>query len=221
MADRALQRKNMVESQVRPSDVTDRRITSAMQDIARETFVPSGLADLAYMDDALTVAPGRSLMAPRTLARLLQLAAIEPSDKVLIIGGLLGYSAAVVARLASSVVSLESEQGHADAAKAALAAVGAKNATVAVGPLAAGWAAMAPYHHIIIEGAFELLPECLFDQLASGGQLIGIELSGGVGRAVVMQKVGAKGHETVSRRAAFDATAACLTGFARPKAFTF
>ena len=86
MTDTALQRKNMVESQVRPSDVTDRRITAAMQDLAREDFVPPALKPLAYMDEPIAVAPGRSLMAPRTFARLLQLADVDASDKVLIVG---------------------------------------------------------------------------------------------------------------------------------------
>ena len=86
MADIALQRKNMVESQVRPSDVTDRRITGAMQAVAREAFVPPAFANIAYMDDPLAVAPGRSLLAPRTFARLLQLADMQSDDKVLIVG---------------------------------------------------------------------------------------------------------------------------------------
>jgi protein-L-isoaspartate(D-aspartate) O-methyltransferase len=221
MADSALQRKNMVESQVRPSDVTDRRITSAMQDLAREAFVPPALADLAYMDDPLTVAPGRSLMAPRTLARLLQLAGIEPTDKVLIVGALYGYSTAIVARSASHVVALESEKPLASAARAALDAAGITNATVVTGDLAAGWPEAAPYQLIIVDGAFERLPDGLVDQLAAGGTLVGIENSGGVGRAVAMQKVGAKGQQTVSRRVAFEAAAQCLPGFAQPKAFTF
>ena len=113
MADITLQRKNMVESQVRPSDVTDRRITSAMQDIARETFVPPGLADVAYMDDPLTVAPGRTLLAPRTFARLLQLADVQDVDKVLIVGALHGYSAAIISRLAGKVVALEADAADA------------------------------------------------------------------------------------------------------------
>lgn len=87
MTDAVLQRKNMVESQVRPSDVTDRRITAAMMALPRELFVPANFAALAYMDEALTFAPGRALLAPREFARLVQLAAIEPDDRVLVIGG--------------------------------------------------------------------------------------------------------------------------------------
>lgn len=221
MTDAALQRKNMVESQVRPSDVTDRRITAAMQNIARENFVPSNLATLAYMDDPLTVAPGRSLMAPRTFARLLQLANVEAGDKVLIVGALQGYSAAVIARLTSSVVALESDAAIVATAKASLTAAGVANVNFVAGPVADGWAAAAPYDVIIIEGGFEVLPPKLLSQLAAYGRLVGIDLSAGIGRAVVIEKLGSQSDETASRRVAFEAAATCLPGFARSKVFSF
>lgn len=218
MTDTALQRKNMVESQVRPSDVTDRRITAAMQDLAREDFVPSALKPLAYMDEPIAVAPGRSLMAPRTFARLLQLADVDAGDKVLIVGALTGYSAAVVARCAAQVVALESDAALAAAAKSALSA---KNVSLASGPLTDGWPAAAPFDVIIIEGGFELLPPQLLGQLSSSGRLVGIDVSGGVGRAVTIETLGAKDNVTTSRRVAFEAAAVCLPGFARSSAFTF
>ncbi|MBR2535903.1 MAG: protein-L-isoaspartate O-methyltransferase [Hyphomicrobium sp.] len=218
MTDTALQRKNMVESQVRPSDVTDRRITAAMQDLAREDFVPPALKPLAYMDEPIAVAPGRSLMAPRTFARLLQLADVDASDKVLIVGALTGYSAAVVARFAAEVVALESDAALAATAKSALSA---KNVSLASGPLTDGWPAAAPFDVIIIEGGFELLPPQLLAQLSSAGRLVGIDVSGGVGRAVTIETVGAKDNVTTSRRVAFEAAAVCLPGFARSSAFTF
>ena len=222
MADIALQRKNMVESQVRPSDVTDRRITGAMQAVAREAFVPPAFANIAYMDDPLAVAPGRSLLAPRTFARLLQLADMQSGDKVLIVGALQGYSAAVVADIAKSVVALESDKGQSSSAQAALTSAGVISSVKVVnGPLAEGWSADAPYDVIIIEGGMETLPDALTAQLASGGRMVGIETGPGIGRAVLFQKVGDKGQETLARRVAFDAAATCLPGFARPKAFTF
>ena len=82
MADIAHQRKNMVESQIRPSDITDRRIIRAMLETPREQFVPTDLKPLAYMDDEIALtksAPGveaRALLAPRTLAKMVQLAQI-------------------------------------------------------------------------------------------------------------------------------------------------
>jgi protein-L-isoaspartate(D-aspartate) O-methyltransferase len=223
VADIALQRKNMVESQVRPSDVTDRRITSAMQDVPREKFVPAELTDVAYMDDPLTAAPGRSLLAPRAFARLLQLADVQTGDKVLIVGALLGYSAAVVARLAGKVVALESDAALAAGAKSTLAAAGVANAYVVTGPLAEGYPADAPYDVIIVEGGIEIVPDALVAQLAPGAKMVAIETGVGIGRAVLMQKITSGGTDeaTIARRVAFETAATCLPGFARAKTFSF
>lgn len=222
MADVAMKRKNMVESQVRTSDVTDRRITSAMQSVAREDFVPAALKELAYIDDPLTVAPGRSLMAPRTFARLLQLAGVNSGDKVLIVGGLSGYSAVVMARLAGEVVVLESDATLSAAAKAAISAAGLSMTTAVTGPLADGWAQSAPYDVIFVEGGIAREPSALIAQLADDGRLVCVDQSGDVGRATVMQRINAAGEKSiVSRHAAFEAAATCLPGFERPKAFVF
>lgn len=216
MADSALQRKNMVESQIRPSDITDRRITSAMSDIAREPFLPQGLdKTLAYMDGAIPLGQDRAMLAPRTLARLLQLAAIEAQDKVMIVGAGSGYSAAIAARMAKSVVAVESNASLLEIAKSTLA--GLSNVTIAAGDLAAGHGAGAPYDVILIEGAVEDVPETLIGQLGQGGRLVAIEAGAGIGRAIVLTKSAA----AVSKRVAFDAAGAMLPGFARAKGFVF
>lgn len=221
MVDIALQRKNMVESQVRPSDVTDRRITGAMQDVPRERFVPAALASLAYMDEALTVSPGRSLMAPRTFARLLQLGDVRDGDKVLIVGALQGYSAAVIARLAREVVALDCDGAAGTASKALLAERGVSNVTIVTGPLERGWTAGAPYDLIFVEGAVPEIPKALSDQLAEHGRMVAIEAAAGMGRAVVVSKVGGKDASMLSRRVAFEAAASGLPGFELPKVFKF
>lgn len=219
--DIATKRKNMVESQVRPSDVTDRRITAAMQTISREAFVPEALKELAYIDDALSVAEGRSLMAPRTFARLLQLADISETDKVLIVGGLSGYSTMVIARLAGQVVTLESKAEFSAATKAAIEANGVAMATAVSGPLADGWAQGAPYDVIFVEGGIAREPEALIGQLSEHGRLVCIDRSSGVGRATLMQRITESAGRGVSQRAVFDVEAAELPGFERPKAFVF
>lgn len=221
MGNSALQRENMVESQIRPSDVTDRRITSAMREITRESFVPAALAALAYMDDALAVAPGRSQMAPRVFARLLQLADIEAGQKVLIVGALFGYSAAVASSMARHVVALDLNAAAVKVAAEALRVHGIANVTTVSGPLTEGWQALAPYDVILIEGAVEQVPLKLMEQLAVTGRLVAIELAGGVGRAIVLQKSGNDGKGSVSRRIAFDASAQLLPGFEQAKTFAF
>lgn len=218
MADSALQRKNMVESQVRPSDVTDRRITSAMRDIPRERFVPSELATLAYMDTVITVAPGRGLMAPRDFARLVQLADVQDGDSVLIVGSTLGYSAAVLSRLASRVTALESDPNLCRNAQETLKSLGISNVEIVCGPLADGWRDAAPYHVIIIEGALDALPQPLMDQLAKGGRLVMVRTDEGVGHALIAIHNGA----TTAQRIAFEASAPRLQGFEQPaRAFAF
>lgn len=218
MADSALQRKNMVESQVRPSDVTDRRIMAAMQDIPRERFVPEGQRSLAYMDEAIPFGGGRGLLAPRIFARLVQLGNIGADDRVLDVGCLTGYSAAVLARLAGHVTALESDAGFARSAQIELAAKPAAIVDVITGALAAGHAAGAPYDVIIVEGGTERMPEALIDQLAPGGRLVAIEASGRrLGQAVIITK-NASG---LTKRVAFEASGFLLPGFEKPAAFTF
>ncbi|MEQ1714891.1 MAG: protein-L-isoaspartate O-methyltransferase [Hyphomicrobium sp.] len=217
MADSALQRKNMVESQVRPSDVTDRRITAAMQQIARERFVPQGSETLAYMDEALAVGQNRAMMAPRTFARLLQLASVESTDTVLDVGCLTGYSAAIVSGMAKSVVALESDTQMAAAARRNLADLKVGNVEVVSGELAAGYAAKAPYEVILLEGAIDDVPEALLAQLAQNGRLVAIETKGRLGSAIVVTKSAL----AASKRTAFEASAPRLPGFAQPAGFVF
>jgi protein-L-isoaspartate(D-aspartate) O-methyltransferase len=218
VANSALQRKNMVESQIRPSDITDRRITGAMQDIERERFLPAQAASLAYMDEEIRLDSARSQMAPRVFARLLQLAEIEATDKVLIIGALRGYSAAVTSRLAARVIALEIDPNLALAAKSAISDGTYGNVKVVCGPLETGWPEEAPFDAILVEGAVERIPDGLCEQLAPAGRLVAIEAAGKVGHAVIIRK---SGGSAVSRRVAFDVSAPVLPGFKQPKAFTF
>ena len=212
-----LQRKNMVESQVRPSDVTDRRITSAMMALPRERFVPANVANLAYMDEAIAVGPGRGLMAPRVLARLVQLADVSQNDSVLVVGAGSGYSAALLAGLGQKVIALESDTDMAARIAPLLGDLGIANVAAVPGPLPAGWQPAAPYDVILLDGAVEAVPEALTAQLAAGGRLVAIEKQGGFSRAVLLRKSG----EVVSRRVAFDAAAPALPGFERAAGFVF
>ncbi|HVX35733.1 MAG TPA: protein-L-isoaspartate O-methyltransferase [Hyphomicrobium sp.] len=218
MADTALQRKNMVESQVRPSDVTDRRITAAMSTIPREVFIPDRLAKFAYSDETLGIGPNAVMLPPSTLARLVQLADIDPGDNVLVIGGGAGYAAAIVARLAKTVVALLPDSNAASEARDACRKAGVDNVTAAAGDLAGGWTAQAPYAAIVVEGGVESVPDALKEQLGQGGRLVAIEVERGMGHAFILQKTG----QLLVRRDAFQATAPLLHGFESPKpAFVF
>lgn len=222
MVDAAQQRMNMVESQVMTSDVTDRRILQAMREVPREHFVPSTLQALAYMDEAVPLtaaAPGASrrwLMAPRVLAKLLQLAVIGPEDRVLDVGTGTGYSAALLSRMAGSVVGVESDSALAAAARANLEALTCQNASVVEGELAAGCPDEGPYDAIVLEGAIVTVPEALLDQLKDGGRMVAVVRQGdGLGKATIWRRLG----RSLDSRTAFDAAAPALPGFEPAPAF--
>ncbi len=217
MANAALQRKNMVESQIRPSDVTDRRITAAMTAVPRERFLPERLVDLAYSDESLTIAPGREVLPPRVLAKLIQLAEIDGSDTVLVISEA-GYAAALVGQLAAKVVALLPDDAAAKFATAACSAVDANNVLAVAGPAASGWSAGAPYDVVLVEGGVELVPDGLKTQIRENGRLVAIAMNDGIGRAVEFHKRG----EAFARRESFQAAALPLPGFVGAKpAFVF
>lgn len=215
----AAQRLNMVESQVRPSDVTDRRILRAFAEVERERFVPPEMAALAYMDEAVPLlaghqqAPQRLLMPPRTFAKLAQLAAIEASDAVLIVGAGRGYSAAVLSRIARSVTALEADETLASAAKAQLADL--ENVVVATGPLPAGPAGDQPFDVIVVEGTLFERPDALLARLKADGRLVGILVQGGIGHATRWTRT----PTTFAESQAFEASAAVLPGFERRPTF--
>ena len=221
MADYTTQRLNMVESQVRPSDVTDRRIIQAMLALPRELFVPSAARATAYMDADLTVVPadgygpGRRLLAPRTFAKLLQLAQIEADAIVLDIGCLGGYSSAVIAALAQTVIGLETDAKLAGQATRTLSELGINNIVVETGALVEGFAKEAPYDAIVVEGGVEQIPDALLDQLKDGGSLVAIDVSGRQGRGTVWRRIGM----TFDCRPVFDASAVLLPGFETVREF--
>ena len=223
MPDYQLLRKNMVESQVRTNDVTDRRVLRAMLDLPREKFVPEELTALAYSGEGLALPKSgptegpRALPAPVATARLIQLANIEPTDWVLEVGAATGYGTAIIAELAHSVIGLESDAGLAAQAFATLRAGKVSNASVKTGPMAAGAPESGPYHVIIVAGSVPDVPAALLQQLRHDGRLIAVIANGPIGRATVFERYGHDG--AYSSRIAFDLGAPALPGFARKAVF--
>jgi protein-L-isoaspartate(D-aspartate) O-methyltransferase len=218
MSDYAAARLNMVESQVRPNKVTDYRLLDALLDVPRERFVPESLRGVAYVDDDIALGGGRYLMEPMVFARLVQSAEIGPTESVLEVGGATGYGAAVLARLAARVVSLESDAALARTAQATLQDLAVSNVKVAVGPLVDGYAADAPYEVILFSGAAARLPPRITDQLADGGRLVAVVAPPGeIGRATLITRVGG----ALSRRVIFDAGPPVLPGLQLEPGFAF
>lgn len=223
MIDFASARQTMVDGQVRPHDVTDLRLLAAMLQVPRERFVPPECAALAYLDLDLPVTvppagvPPRRLLKPMVLAKLIQAAEIDAQDRVLDVGCATGYSSAVLARLAGSVVALEEDPALARIADANIRALGLRNVTVVTGRMRDGWAAQAPYAAILLNGATEVAPKALLHQLSEGGRLVDIMGCGPAGKATLYYSSGGD----VGGRTIFDAAATVLPGFDAAPAFVF
>ncbi len=216
MPDYAARRRMMVDTQVRPSDVTKFPIIAAMLAVPREAFVPADRREAAYIGENLPLAPGRVLLEPRTLAKMLDALNIRDSELVLDLGCGFGYSSAVAARMAEAVVAVEEDEAMATEAESALAATGADNVAVIHAPLTEGAPKHAPYDVILIQGGVEEVPESITEQLKDGGRIVALFMEGALG--VVRQGWKSDGH--VSWRDMFNAAAPVLPGFQKQRAFT-
>jgi protein-L-isoaspartate(D-aspartate) O-methyltransferase len=216
--DFAAQRLKMVDGQLRTTDVTNAALLDAMLAVPRELFVPEGRRPLAYIDEDVRVdAQGRFLMEPSPFARLVQLADVRANDFVLDVGCATGYSAAVLSRLASSVVALECDAGLAASATSNLSTLGYDNVAVVEGALQDGYASEAPYDVIVVEGAVDFVPDALLAQLKDGGRLVAVVGSGHSAMARIYLRDG----DTISDRRVFNAAVKPLPGFMREAAFSF
>jgi protein-L-isoaspartate(D-aspartate) O-methyltransferase len=217
MFDAANARRLMVEGQIRTADVTDTAVLDAMQTLPRERFLPPALVQLAYLDGDVPVRRGRTLLRPMVLAKLVQAARIDRDDRVLDLGCATGYSAALISRLAGSVVALEEDADLARQAKEALASVGATNVEVVTGPLMAGWPAGEPYDLIFLDGATEIRPDALGPQLKPHGCVVGVYSPTAASKATIFHFIEGR----MVGRPVFDAAARVLPGFSAPPQFVF
>jgi len=208
-------RRAMVASQLRPNKVTDAAVLAAIGDMPRESFVGEGQGALAYRDTVVPLGEGRGLNPPIATGRLLDAAAPQPGERVLVVGAGTGYVAALLAQMGCAVTALEESKDLLARARTALD--GVAGVTLVEGPLAAGWSASAPYALVYIDGAVEHLPDTLVAQVAEGGRLVCAITERGVSRLVCGRRLGG----TFARNAFADVEAAPLPGFARAPSFTF
>lgn len=216
MTEFSTRRTMMVDTQVRPSDVTKFPIIKAMLTVPREVYVPSERREVAYAGGNVEIGKGRVMLEARTLAKLLDGLDIQPNETVLDLGCGLGYSTAVIARLADAVIAVEEDEPLAEQAQRTLSGEGVDNAAVLVGPLAQGAAKHAPYDVITIQGAVEVVPDALLAQLKEGGRIGCLFMEGALGVA----RVGYKIDGEVTWRYLFNASAPILAGFTAKRGFT-
>jgi len=215
MTDFTKQRTTMVDTQIRPSDVTKYSVIEAMLAVPREAFVPGEARDTAYVGGEVSLADGRSMLEPRTLAKMLDALDIRADEMALHVGCGYGYASALMARMAEFVVALEEDEDMAREAETALSEHGVDNVAVVVGMLRDGVAKHAPYDVILVEGAVERLPEALEAQLKEGGRIACIFTENNLGTARLGHKIGGK----IAWRFLFNAGAPLLPGFSAEHAF--
>lgn len=217
--DYAKARRSMVDSQLLPNRITDDRIIATMSELPREQFVPASKRAVAYADESIEIESGRSMMQPMIVARLLEIADVSASDVALCIGAGGGYTVAVLAKLAETVVAVESDNALRQKAEKTLSELGIDNAAVIDGDLTAGHASDAPYDVIVFDGAVPEVPAEIAKQLSDGGRLVAVEVAPGktVGRGVLVTRFG----DSISKREVFDAAEPLLPGFEKEPAFTF
>jgi protein-L-isoaspartate(D-aspartate) O-methyltransferase len=217
IGDLAAQRLQMVNGQLRVTDVNDLDLLSAFLEVPREAFIAPEQARFAYRDgDQPSLGSGvRRLLAPVVLARLLQAALVNPGDRALDVGGGAGYGAAILARLGAKVTALESDPGTVAAARKCL--TNTPEIEILEGDLANGAKGRGPFDVIVIEGAFETEPDALLAELGENGRLVGIEAGSRAQSAVLIERRAGG----LSRRVLFETGAASLEAFRRAPDFAF
>ncbi len=215
----AVARKHMVDSQVRPNDVTDLNLQGAMEQLPREAFVPSNLQAMAYAEMDLQLFDGRYLLQARDFSKLAHAAGIKETDLVLDVGCGFGYSSVVLARLASMVMAIEADEAVVQSAEQRIADLAIDNVVVVAADLAAGLENQGPYDAIVLSGgAVEVVPDALLQQLKEGGRLVCIKIEDGLGYATVYTRTGDK----FGARQCFEAMPdGVMSGFAADKKFVF
>lgn len=213
-------RFNMVEQQIRPWDVLDFDLLDALSEVPRERFVLPAQQGIAYTDEVLRLANGGSMLEPRLVARLIQALALQPQDTVLEIGTGSGYAAAVMAKLAAKVVSVDVDKEQLAFARTAVAGLDLDNIEFQVADgLASTVVDGAPFDAVYVGGSVPLLPETLKNLLAEGGRLVAVIGQGKLMHATRVIRHGSEYTHTVL----FETSAPALSSpaIAAPSAFSF
>jgi protein-L-isoaspartate(D-aspartate) O-methyltransferase len=216
MTDFAARRRTMVDTQIRPSDVTKFPIIDAMLTVRRENFVPDSQREAAYVEELIDLGNGRYMLEPRTLAKILDVLNISNDEAVLDIAPAMGYSTAIAARMAELVVAVEDDEDLAAEAQTILMDADADNAIVHVGPLEQGATEHGPYDVIMVQGGVEQIPDGLIDQLKDHGRIACVFMEGALGTV----RVGHKSNGRVTWRHAFNANAPVLAAFSTESVFS-
>lgn len=165
-------RESMIERDLRARGIRDVAVLAAMRDVPRERFVPDVLKSSAYEDRALPIEEGQTISQPFMVSLMAEAAALTPECRVLEVGTGSGYGAAILAKLAAEVWTVERRGRLAQSARERLDGLGFRNVRVVHGDGSHGLASMAPFDAIVVTAAAESVPTSLRDQLVDGGRLV-------------------------------------------------
>jgi protein-L-isoaspartate(D-aspartate) O-methyltransferase len=168
-------------------NVSDQRVLAAMADVPRDRFVPEDVRAEAWENIPLPIGSGQTISQPLVVARMCELLELHGDERVLDVGTGSGYHAAVLARLAAHVWSVELHPELSARAAVTLAAVGADNVTLLIGDGSRGHPAEAPYDAVNVAAAMQGIPPALPAQLADGGRLVG-PVNGGDQHLVLLRR---------------------------------
>lgn len=166
------QREEMIKFQIEARGIKDKKVLAAMKKVKRHLFVPSGLRNFAYYDQALPVGQGQTISQPYVVALMTELLLLKGDERVLEIGTGSGYQAAILAEIAGEVYTIEILPVLAQSSERLLNQLGYKNIKVRCGDGYQGWPEQAPFDAIIVTCAPPNIPQALIDQLADGGRLV-------------------------------------------------
>ena len=213
-------RQSMIDSQIHPMGVVSERLLQAFSDVPREIFVPEDKRGICYCDEDIKISPTRYLMEPAVLGRMIQALELKPEDVVLTIGSGVGYNAAILSKLVTTVVALEEERELIDQAQASWDQMSYCNVVAVIGPQIEGAPNNAPYDHIIINGAVAEVPDAIKRQLNIGGKLIVPVKKAGqsMAKVTLIQRIK---EDAFPETVLFDAGTPYLVGFEPDKEFIF
>ena len=212
-------RKNMVENQIRANKVTSLNIINAFLDVPREKFVPDALQEISYVDEDIQLSRNRFMMKPMILARLFQSLNLKGNENILHVGSNAGYGSAILSRMCSSVISLESDKKLFETSIHTFSNMGFDNVVPLHGSMENGVEKEAPFDIIFIEGSIETEPKSLFDQLNENGKLIAIirPANTKIGKAKLFFKI----SNEIGLENLFDAQVSKLSIFKSKTKFSF
>jgi len=212
-------RKNMVENQIRANKVTSLDVINAFLDVPREKFVPDALQEISYVDEDIQLSRNRFMMKPMILARLFQSLNLKGNENILHVGSNSGYGSAILSRMCSSVISLESDKKLFETSIHTFSNMGFDNVVPLHGSMENGVEKEAPFDIIFIEGSIETEPKSLFGQLNENGKLIAIIRPANIkiGKAKLFFKI----SNEIGLENLFDAQVSKLSIFKSKTKFSF